>query len=63
MKNLENAERVHGAQRVRGPRAQQHLAQAVPQKWAFGHLHSEHGERVGNAVFGSVAEAVRQEWS
>ena len=56
--HLKHAERVHGAQRVRGVRAEQHFAQRVPQIGPFGDVDGEDGQRVGDAVFGGLRERV-----
>ncbi len=57
-KQFQDAECVHGAQRVRGVRSEQDLAQTVPQEWTFGDVHIEHRESVGQAVFGILRQPV-----
>ena len=56
--HLKNAERVHGAQSVRGVRTEQHFAQRVPKVGAFGNGDGQHGQRVGDAVFSGLRERV-----
>ncbi len=56
--HLQHAERVHGAQRVRGVGSEQHFAQRVPQIRPFGDVNGERGQRIGDAVFGGLRERV-----
>ena len=56
--HLQHAECVHGPQRVRRVRPQQHLAQGVPQIRPFGDVNGQRGQRVGDAVFGSLRERI-----
>ena len=56
--HFKHAQRVHGAQRVRGVRTQQHLAQRIPKVWPFGNMNSQHRQRVGDAVFSSLRQSV-----
>ena len=55
---LQDAQRMHGAQRVRGVGPEQNFAQTVPQEGSFGDVHIEHRERVGKAVFGVLRQPV-----
>ena len=55
---LEDAECMHGAERMRSPGTEKNFAQAVPQEGTFRHLHGEDGQRVGDAVFRGKAEAI-----
>ena len=56
--HLKNAQRVHGAQSVRGVRSQQNFAQRVPQIGPFGNVNGQHRQRVGDAVFRGLRERV-----
>ena len=56
--HFQNAEGVHGAQRVGGVGAEQHFAQRVPEIRAFGDVDGEGGQGVGDAVFGGLRERV-----
>ena len=60
--HLKDAEGVHGAESVRGMRAEQDFAQRVPEVWTFGNMDGEDGERVGNAVFSVPAKACSRAW-
>ena len=55
---LENAQGMHGTQRVRSVRSQQNLAQAVPQKRTFWYVHVEHRQGIGQAVFRMLGQAI-----
>ncbi len=54
----QHAERVHGAEGVRGVRAEQHFAQRVPQVRPLGDVDDEGRQGVGDAVFGGLRERV-----
>ena len=56
--HFQNAEGVHGAQRMSGIGSEQHFAQRVPQVRAFGDVDGQGGQRVGDAVLGGLGEHV-----
>ena len=56
--HLKHAERVHGAESMRGMGAEQHFAQRVPEVGPFRDGDGEHGKRVGDAVFSGLRERV-----
>ena len=56
--HLQHAQRVHRAQRMRGVRSQQHLAQRIPQVRPLGNRDGQHRQRIGNAVFGRLRQRV-----
>src|SRR5277367_2296756 len=55
---LEDAQRVHGSQRMGGIRTEQDFAQAIPQERAFRHLNRQHRKAFGDTVFGALAQLV-----
>jgi hypothetical protein len=47
---LQNAQGMHGAKRVRGVWPEQYLPQPIPQKGSLRYVHIEHRECVGQAI-------------
>jgi hypothetical protein len=56
--HLQNSQRVHGAQRVRRMRSQQHFAQRIPQVRPLGNVNRQHRQRVRNAIFRRLRQRV-----
>ncbi len=56
--HLENAEGVHGAEGVRGMRAEEDFAECVPEIRPLGDVDGEGGQGVGDAVFCGLGERV-----